>query len=78
MKAQAMKPPKESQKLKAPQHGDPPDDCTHQSPDEETEADESDFDEFELQDSDDSRWDVFVLDDDGDPLPEYGDFWFPD
>ena len=24
------------------------------------------------------RLDVFILDDDGDPLPEYGDFWFPD
>src|SRR5262245_45549052 len=27
----------------------------------------------------DDRWDVFILDDgDHDPLPDYGDFWFPD
>ena len=78
MKAQAMKPPKESHELKARLQDDPPDDGTHQLSDEETETDESDLDESELQDSDDSRWDVFVLDDDGDPLPEYGDFWFPD
>ncbi len=55
-----------------------PNDCTHQSPDEEMEADENDLDESDLQDADDDRWDVFILDDDGDPLPDYGDFWFPD
>ena len=42
------------------------------------EADEDDLDESNLDDADDDRWDAFILDDDGDPLPEYGDFWFPD
>ena len=46
------------------------------------ESDESDLDDSDL-DSDldtaeDDRWDVFILDDDNDPLPDYGDFWFPD
>jgi hypothetical protein len=42
------------------------------------EADDDDLDENNLEDPDDDRWDAFILDDDGDPLPEYGDFWFPD
>jgi hypothetical protein len=38
----------------------------------------SDLDDFDgpFTDNDDSRWDVFVPDDDQrDPLPEPGDFW---
>jgi len=73
-----MKPPKESQELKARHQDDPPDDCSHPSEVEEIEADEGDLDEPEQETADDGRWDVFILDDDGDPLPEYGDFWFPD
>ena len=42
------------------------------------ESDEGDPDECDLEVVDDDRWDVFILDDDGDPLPEYGDFRFPD
>ena len=46
-------------------------------------ADESDdaseLEEPDFIDTDDARWDVFLLDDDeGDPLPDYGDFWMPD
>ena len=42
------------------------------------ETDEDDLDESNLEDADDDRWDVFIFDDESDPLPEYGDFWFPD
>jgi hypothetical protein len=47
-------------------------------PDESDDLDETDL--HDSDDSDDDRWDVFILDDDDgfDPLPEYGDFWFPD
>jgi hypothetical protein len=39
----------------------------------------SDLDSFEPSYQDDSRWDAFIADDDElDPLPEYGDFWFED
>ena len=53
-------------------------------PEEETEELEAtweaddEFDESNIEDVDDGRWDAFILDDDGEPLPEYGDFWFPD
>ena len=53
-------------------------------PEEETErleatreADDDELDESNIEDADDGRWDAFILDDDGEPLPEYGDFWFP-
>jgi hypothetical protein len=42
------------------------------------ESDKGDLDECDVEVVDDDRWDVFILDDDDDPLPEYGDFWFPD
>jgi len=49
---------------------------------EENEADlcddASELDEPECEEEDDGRWDVFLFDDDSDPLPEYGDFWLPD
>ena len=77
MKAQAMTSHRRSEELEGRQRDTEPDDCTRRSPDEETEADESELDECDLDD-DDGRWDVFILDDDGEPLPEYGDFWFPD
>jgi hypothetical protein len=38
----------------------------------------SDLDESVLDNTDDDRWDVFILDDDCDSLPDYGDFWLPD
>ncbi len=39
----------------------------------------SDLDESEIDNTDDDRWDVFILDDDDcDSLPDYGDFWLPD
>ena len=45
----------------------------------DVDSDEDDPDEAELRQADDGLWDGFILDDDeGDPLPEYGDFWFPD
>jgi hypothetical protein len=45
----------------------------------DVDSDEDDPDEAELRQADDGLWDAFILDDDeGDPLPEYGDFWFPD
>jgi hypothetical protein len=78
MKAQAMRSPKGSQEPEVRQKDAPPDDRTHESPNEETDADDGDFDESDLQDADDDRWDVFILDNDGEPLPDYGDFWFPD
>ncbi len=43
-----------------------------------SETDDTEPDECDLKDVDDGRWDAFILDDDGEPLPEYGDFWFPD
>jgi hypothetical protein len=42
-------------------------------PDADFELDELD-DEAPLQ-LDDEYWEAFTLDDDYDPLPEYGDFW---
>ena len=42
-------------------------------------ADEpSDLDELDQLDADDGRWDVFLFDDECDPIPEHGDFWMPD
>ena len=73
-----MKSSNESQELQTRKHDYSPDDSTHPLAEEEFKADESDLDESELQEVDDGQWDVFILDDDGDPLPEYGDFWFPD
>ena len=79
-----MRPPKESQKLDARQNAGPDyttRNCANGETDEVeigSDADENDLDESDLLDADDDRWDVFILDDDGDPLPDYGDFWFPD
>ena len=44
----------------------------------EPEDDECDLDEPEAEDADDDRWDVFLLDDDGELIPERSDFWIPD
>ena len=35
-------------------------------------------DEIEMPCTDDADWDVFIADDDCDPLPEPGDFWIDD
>jgi hypothetical protein len=84
MKALAMGSIKGKQEPELRQNATRADRWAKQAPDEETdafeapEADENDLDESDLQDADDGRLDVFILDDDGDPLPEYGDFWFPD
>jgi hypothetical protein len=77
MQAQAMRPHTSSDELKGRQEDAQPDEATEEL---ETlpEADEDNLDESHLEDADDGRWDAFILDDDGDPLPEYGDFWFPD
>jgi len=84
MRAQAMRSPQRSEKPDARQNAGE-DDFTRKAAnvgtdDVETrpEADDSDLEESELSDVDDDRWDAFILDDDGDPLPDYGDFWFPD
>jgi hypothetical protein len=42
-------------------------------PEEPGEPDEADF-----PCTDDAYWDVFIPDDDNDPLPERGDFWIED
>jgi hypothetical protein len=77
MKAQAMRPPKESQELEVRQKDAQPDEDV-EGLETSPETDEDELDESNLEDADDGRWDAFILDDDGDPLPEYGDFWFPD
>ena len=73
MKAPAMTSHRGSGELDSRQDDTEPDDCTDGLLDDATDVDESD-----LEDADDGRWDAFILDDDGEPLPEYGDFWFPD
>ena len=84
MKAAAMKLFKENQEPAARKSSGPIDatrNCANGETDEvetRSDADENDLDESDLLDADDDRWDVFILDDDGDPLPDYGDFWFPD
>jgi hypothetical protein len=83
MKAQAMKSRIKTPERDSRQKDAPRDDRSDMSSDDgadacETQVDtnEDDLDESDLRDDD--RWDVFILDDDGDPLPDYGDFWFPD
>jgi hypothetical protein len=49
-----------------------------ESSEEDLEFDESEPDAAALQRTDERLWDVFILDDEPDPLPDYGDFWFPD
>jgi hypothetical protein len=78
-----MRSPKARQKLEPFEKAVQANGCDDEPTDDETdtletspEADENDLDESDL--GDDDRWDVFILDDEGDPLPEYGDFWFPD
>ena len=77
MKAQAMRsrPPRE--KLEDRQK-DTRADGEKEGLESTPESDEGDLEGYDLDVVDDDRWDVFILDDDGDPLPEYGDFWFPD
>ena len=77
MKAQAMRSRTNNDELE--------DRRTDAQPNEDTEglenspeANEVELDESNLDDADDNRWDTFILDDEGEPLPEYGDFWFPD
>jgi hypothetical protein len=77
MKAQAMRPPKENQEYEVRQK-DAQSDEDIEGLETSPETDEDELDESNLEDADDGRWDAFILDDDGDPLPEYGDFWFPD
>jgi hypothetical protein len=77
MQAQAMRPHTNSDELEGRQEGTQPDEETEEL-NSSLETDEDDLDESQLEDADDGRWDAFILDDDGDPLPEYGDFWFPD
>ena len=72
-----MRPPKESQELEVRQK-DAQSDEVVEGLETSPETDEDELDESNLEDADDGRWDAFILDDDGDPLPEYGDFWFPD
>ena len=85
MQAQAMRPHTSRQKLEVRREDAQPGNGVPHWPDEETEpieaspeTDETDVDECDPEDVDDDRWDVFILDDDGEPLPESGDFWFPD
>jgi hypothetical protein len=84
MSAQAMRSPKDSGKVETREISRADDAGGNQANDEtdeiETEPDPNEYelDESNLTDTDDDRWDVFILDDDSDPLPDYGDFWFPD
>jgi hypothetical protein len=77
MQAQAMRPSTSSDELEVRPKDARPDEETEEL---ETlpEPDEDSLDESNLEDAIDGRWDAFILDDDGEPLPEYGDFWFPD
>jgi hypothetical protein len=54
-------------------HDDPPPLEPPGEPDERAEPDE-----FEVPCTDDAPWEVFIADDDDDPLPEPGDFWIDD
>jgi hypothetical protein len=80
MKAQAMRSPKGRHELETrhTEYGDKAPDDETVTPETSPEADEDELDESNLQDADDDRWDVFIFDDECDPLPDYGDFWFPD
>jgi len=51
-----------------------------EEPDDNSDLDESsDLDCFGLIGIDEKHWDVFIADeDDGELLPDYGDFWMPD
>ena len=49
-----------------------------EEPESTPEVNEDELDEGNLDEVYDDRWDAFILDDDGEPLPDYGDFWFPD
>jgi hypothetical protein len=77
MQAQAMKASTSRDELEGRRESVQPDEET-KGDDASLETDEEDLDESHLEDADDGRWDAFILDDDGEPLPEYGDFWFPD
>ena len=47
------------------------------APDEPQEPSDLEFEELPCTDDDDSRWDAFIPDDDErDPQPAPGDFWF--
>jgi hypothetical protein len=77
-----MKPPRP---IPAPEDVDSdPDDRLASCPEPSDEGDEpSDLDDVDqpFTDADDSRWDVFIPDDDQlDPLPDVSDYWheFPD
>jgi hypothetical protein len=83
MKAPAMK--SQTGKQDARRHDSRPDEFPNDSPDDLTdtpdaqeELDESELDERDLEAAHDELWEVFILDDDGEPFPDYGDFWFPD
>jgi hypothetical protein len=74
-----------SQKPEGRRKGTRPGDCIDKSSERESDAfetpaedEETDLEDSDLEAVDDDRWDVFILDDDSDPLPAYGDFWFPD
>lgn len=44
-------------------------------------VDDEEFEGIEgvgFSEADEDHWEVFVLDDDSEPLPDFGDFWIPD
>lgn len=45
---------------------------------EDPDAPDPDFDDDGPLELDDEAWEVFIPDDDYEPLPEYGDFWTDD
>lgn len=65
--------PKRRRRVGPNPHDDPPTLEPHVEPDESDEPHE-----LETPFTDDALWEVFISDDDDDPLPEPGDFWIDD
>ena len=86
MKAQAMR-SRSNRSPAGPEPDRPPAKAPHDEPADrpathlETEPESDEDDDSELDDAeaeDDDRWDVFLLDDNGELIPERSDFWIPD
>ncbi len=85
MKAQAMRSRPENAKTNTAPEIETGETHDDELPEDETEGlgidqedEEDELDESALQAADDDRWDVFLLDDDGEWMPEQSDFWIPD
>jgi hypothetical protein len=83
-KAQAMKSKTDSQKRK-PLKEQPEAPENDISVEVDSTAENDDFGELEDSEleqpeegDDESKWEVFLFDDESAPIPDYGDFWLPD